>query len=39
MIDFALYVVAVLGGAAVGVFYFNRSAKFAAVCKKLGLAK
>lgn len=34
-----LYVVAILGGAAVGVFYFNRSAKFAAFCKKLGLAK
>lgn len=34
-----LYVVAILGGTATGVFYFNRSAKFAAFCKKIGLVK
>lgn len=39
MIEFILYVGAVLGGAAVGVYYFDRSAKFSAFCKKIGLAK
>lgn len=39
MITFVSYLVASFGGAATGVYYFNRSAKFAAVCKKLGLAK
>lgn len=34
-----LYVFAVLGGAAVGVYYYTRSDKFADFCKKIGIAK